>query len=173
MAIFPRELSSWDVSRVLKPVKTRAAENGQQRENGYSPDTAIFDRIEGEKAKLSLYQTDPLVDVKGLKRCSSPSDNECWRLVCNLLVWILIVALRLIRMEEEEKMFWARFLFRRAVWEGSCPDCHRPLEMWKIIPSMLIVLVKILATFLCFWRYVLMSSCILSCWWQFCEEDLR
>ena len=55
------------LSRGLKPVKTRATENG---ENGYSQDTAIFERIEGEKTKLSLYQTDPLVDVKGLKRYS-------------------------------------------------------------------------------------------------------
>ena len=56
------------VSRGLKPVNTRLPENGQPRENGYSQDTAIFERIEGEKTKLSLYQTDPLVDVKGLKR---------------------------------------------------------------------------------------------------------
>lgn len=56
------------LSRALKPVNTRATESQQQQQEHHgNQETAIFDRTERE-TKLELYQTDPLVDVKGLKR---------------------------------------------------------------------------------------------------------
>lgn len=65
----------WD--RALKPVNTRVAtaENGE--------DMAVFERTE-QSTKLELYQADPLVDVKGLKRyckilsgCSFHESQAC------------------------------------------------------------------------------------------------
>lgn len=54
-------------------MNTRVSEKLQQQENG-EQDTAIFEQTERE-TKLELYQIDPLVDVKGLKRFSFPQSD--------------------------------------------------------------------------------------------------
>jgi hypothetical protein len=47
-------------------LRNRSAENGVQRPG--SPSTAIFERNERE-SKLELFEIDPLVNVRELRRC--------------------------------------------------------------------------------------------------------
>lgn len=55
------------VSRKLPSIRTRESENRKEAENG-DIDGEVFDRTERETFKLELYRSDPMVDVRGLKR---------------------------------------------------------------------------------------------------------
>lgn len=80
--------------RVLAPIKTRESQQSRPppppRDNG-EQDTAIFMRTE-QTTKLELYQIDPLVDVRGLKRCVHHPcivlTQQSLHPVCDAVEWI-------------------------------------------------------------------------------------
>ena len=78
---------------MLAPIKTRESQQSRPpppRDNG-EQDTAIFMRTE-QTTKLELYQIDPLVDVRGLKRCVHHPciglTQQSLHPVCDAVEWI-------------------------------------------------------------------------------------
>lgn len=55
------------MAKILKILVNREQENGSDPPRPSSPSKAIFERNERE-SKLELFEVDPLVNVRGLKR---------------------------------------------------------------------------------------------------------